>query len=369
MRFIQKKEGVTIQMIKKKVKCPSCGYETTIQGKSGETKKITCPQCNSIGLFQFPQRQGLTKPSERSMMLTVSSLTKSFNGKKAVNDASFSVRKGEIFGFLGPNGAGKTTTIKAILGLLFPDTGQILIENQNLINNEKKIKEKVGYLPEKVAFYDNLTALQNLEFYAEMKKADISQCEILLHEFGLSEAMHQKVGTFSKGMIQRLGMARAIIGPPSFLILDEPSSGLDPRGVVFIREKIRALNEQGVTLFISSHILSEIQAICHRVGIINKGSIVAVDDISNLQNRLQLRPKLVLTLETVKKEFITAIESIDGVFSVKHEKDTLEVFCRKETKAIVVLTLSKKNATVKDIQTIDPSLEEVFMRFTEADSA
>ena len=361
--------GVICYMIEKKIKCPSCGYETIIQGEPGETKKIICPKCNKKGFFEFSKQKEKKKPSDKDIMLSVTSLTKSFNGKKAVNNASFSVHKGEIFGFLGPNGAGKTTSIKAILGLLYPNNGQILIDNQNLMHDEKKIKEQVGYLPEKVAFYENLTALQNLEFYAEMKDADKSQCKTLLKEFGLADSINQKVGTFSKGMNQRLGMARAIIGTPSFLILDEPSSGLDPRGVVFIREKIKALNEQGVTIFISSHILSEIQAICHRVGIINKGSIVAVDDINNLQNRLQLRPKLVLSLETVKKEFITALESIEGVFSVKQEKDTLEVFCRKELKATVVLTLSKKKATIKDIQTMDPSLEEVFMRFTEADAA
>lgn len=356
-------------MIGKKVRCPFCGYETKIKGDPGETKKITCPECNKTGVFQFPSQNELTKPVHDSVMLSVTSLTKSFNGKKAVNNASFTVHKGEIFGFLGPNGAGKTTTIKAILGLLFPENGQILIDNTSVLLDEKKVKKHIGYLPEKVSFYENLTAIQNLEFYAEMKKADKSECQILLKEFGLGDAMNQKVGTFSKGMIQRLGMARAIIGTPNFLILDEPSSGLDPRGVVFIREKIKSLNNQGVTIFISSHILSEIQAICHRVGIIHKGSIVAVDDINNLQNRLQLRPKLILSLDSVKEEYINALESLDGVYSVKQNKNNLEVFCKKDMKSTVVLTLAKKKANILDIQARDPSLEEVFMRFTEADAA
>lgn len=353
-------------MVEKKIKCPSCGYETMITGKPGETKKVTCPQCKSTGLFQFPTIEHASNASSNSIKLRVSSLSKSFNGKNAVDNASFSVRKGEIFGFLGPNGAGKTTSIKAILGLLYPNKGQILIDDQNVFTDEKKVKQHIGYLPEKVSFYENLTALQNLEFYAELKKADKSQCIPLIKEFGLADSIHQKVGTFSKGMNQRLGMARAVIGNPSFLILDEPSNGLDPRGVVFIREKIKALNDQGVTIFISSHILSEIQAICHRVGIINKGSIVAVDDIGNLQNRLQLRPKLVLTVKQGKKEFVEVIESIDGVFSVKLEKNTLEVFCKKQSKAEVIRTLHKNNVTILDIQTVDPSLEDVFMRFTEA---
>jgi len=353
-------------MIEKKVKCPSCGFETMIQGEPGESKILVCPNCDKKGMFQFPGPKRTLENEKGLSMLSVTSLTKTFNGKKAVNNASFSVKKGEIFGFLGPNGAGKTTTIKAVLGLLFADEGRILIEDKNLMTDEKHVKEHIGYLPEKVAFYENLTALQNLEFYAEMKQADKAQCRILLKEFGLGDAVNQKVGTFSKGMNQRLGMARAILGDPSFLILDEPSSGLDPRGVVFIREKIKELNDQGVTIFISSHILSEIQAICHRVGIINKGSIVAVDDIENLQNRLQLQPKLVLTLDNVKKEFVTAVEGIDEVSSVKQNNKVLEVFCKKKAKAQVILTLAKKKATILDIQTMDPSLEEVFMRFTEA---
>jgi len=366
--YVSTINGCYYHMIEKKVKCPSCGFETTIQGSPGEIIKITCPQCNKKGMFQFPGQIKTTIQSENHMMLSVRSLTKTFNGKKAVNNASFTVKKGEIFGFLGPNGAGKTTSIKAILGLLFPENGQILINNKNVLSDEKNVKQHIGYLPEKVSFYENLTAIQNLEFYAEMKNADKAQCKILLKEFGLADAINQKVGTFSKGMNQRLGMARAIIGNPSFIILDEPSSGLDPRGVVFIREKIKALNDQGVTIFISSHILSEIQAICHRVGIINKGNIVAVDDINNLQNRLQLRPKLVLTMKIVKEEYSKALESIEGVYSVKQVKERLEVICEKTAKANIVLALAKKKADIIDIQTEDPSLEEVFMRFTEVDT-
>jgi ABC-type multidrug transport system ATPase subunit len=355
-------------MNQKKVKCPSCGSEQEIIGKPGETVTITCSNCSTKGVFQFPQENESEKKDSSSLMLSVDSVSKSFNRKKAVNNASFSVKKGEIFGFLGPNGAGKTTTIKAILGLLYPDNGTILIDNQNIFDDEKNVKKNIGYLPEKVAFYENLTAIQNLEFYAEMKHADRLQCKELLKEFGLADAINQKVGTFSKGMTQRLGMARAVIGNPSFIILDEPSNGLDPRGVVFVREKIKKLNEQGATVFISSHILSEIQTICHRVGIINKGVIAAVDDIFNLQNRLQLRPKLIISLESVKEEFITTLKAIDGVSSVEQYRNTLDVFCKKEVKATVIFTLLNKKANILDIHTMDPSLEDVFMHFTEADA-
>ena len=157
------------------------------------------------------QEQG----NSTSTVIQVNNLSKIYDAIKAVDDVSFKVKNGEIFGFLGPNGAGKTTTIKAILGLIQVNSGEISINGISIKNNEKLVKKHVGYLPEKIAFYDNLTALQNLFFYAEMKNASKAECKTLIDEFGLSEAINKKVGKFSKGMVQRLGMARAILGNPS----------------------------------------------------------------------------------------------------------------------------------------------------------
>ena len=199
------------------------------------------------------------KPSEE---IYVHQLTKNYKDITAVKNISFRIKKGEIFGFLGPNGAGKTTTIKAILGHININQGTIKIHNENIKHNHKQANKYLGYLPEKVAFYNNLTALKNMHFYAEMKQATKEECEPLIREFGLSQAINKKVGQYSKGMTQRLGMARAILGNPPIIILDEPSSGLDPRGVVQIRDKIIELNKKfNTTFFISSHILSEIQAV------------------------------------------------------------------------------------------------------------
>ncbi|MEA3457247.1 MAG: ABC transporter ATP-binding protein [Candidatus Thermoplasmatota archaeon] len=352
-------------MISKTVKCSKCGHETTINGESGERVILTCPKCNTKGKYVFPEKGKQAEKTSSPSAIEVHRLTKSFNGLKAVNNASFKVKKGEVFGFLGPNGAGKTTTIKAILGLIHPNTGQIKINGINTKDDSKSAKSYVGYLPEKVAFYDNLTALQNMYFYADMKHASRFECEPLLVEMGLEHAINKKVGKFSKGMQQRLGMARALLGSPPILILDEPSGGLDPRGVALIRKKIKEMKEKGSSVFVSSHILAEVQEVCDRVGIISKGVVVAEDSVDRLRDRLKLKPKLVLELESTSKKVVKAIKTLDGVDHVEVIGVMLHIECDPKSKSKIIIAVEKAGGNIINIQTMEPSLEEVFMRFTE----
>ncbi len=352
-------------MPEKTIKCPFCGYVETTKDDPREIRKITCPSCQRVGTFQFPDDPKTNTPEMKSSAISVVELTKTFGTVPAVDGVSFHIMKGEIFGFLGPNGAGKTTTIKAILGLLYPDQGEIRINGTDIFTNEKKAKSQIGYLPEKVSFYNNLTALQNLMFCAEMKRASREWCLPLLMEFGLGDDAHKKVRAFSKGMTQKLGMAQAVMGNPSILILDEPSSGLDPRGVVFIREKIKYMQSQGATILVSSHILSEIQAMCDRVCIINKGRIVAMDKISNLGTRLQIKPRIVIQLDTVTVNVIKAVEQIKDVDQVETKGNSIEVSCLPTAKAHVILSVVQAGGNIINLQTKEPSLEEVFMKFTE----
>jgi len=201
-------------MTAKTVKCPKCKNELTTTGKPGEKTHIICPKCNSKGVFTFPIEKTELKTTTDSLTIEVRNLTKKYNNFKAVDDVSFNVRSGEIFGFLGPNGAGKTTTIKSMLGLIHANSGEIKINGFDIKKRGKDAKKYVGYLPEKVAFYDNLTALQNMYFYAEMKKIPKEECKPLIEEMGIGDAVNKKVGKFSKGMQQRLGMARALLGNP-----------------------------------------------------------------------------------------------------------------------------------------------------------
>ena len=353
-------------MIEKTIKCPQCGHIKTISGDSGERKKITCPKCGSTGLFVFPgDPQKNQPPINNGESIRVANLTKIYSDIKAVNNASFIVKKGEVFGFLGPNGAGKTTTIKSIIGLIHPNTGQIYINGINTIDNSKLSKKFIGYLPEKVAFYDNLTALQNMYFYADMKEVPRKECEALIREMGLEHAIHKKVGEFSKGMQQRLGMARSLLGSPPILILDEPSGGLDPRGVALIRNKIKEMKKKGSSVFVSSHILAEVQEVCDRVGIISKGVIVAEDTVDRLRTRLNLKPKLVLELENMKKQIVGEVKKLKGVDHVESIGVMLHVTCDPKSKSKIIIAIEKAGGNIINIHTMEPSLEEVFMRFTE----
>jgi ABC-type multidrug transport system ATPase subunit len=348
------------------VKCPTCKTTSTVSGEPGEKILLTCPQCNQKGAFTIPGEKSENATGTNSATIEVSGLTKSYNHFTAVKNVSFTVNKGEIFGFLGPNGAGKTTTIKSMLDLIHANTGNVKINGIDVRLHGKEAKKYVGYMPEKVAFYDNLTALQNLRFYAEIKHSSKEECTHLIEEFGLGETGKKRVGKFSKGMVQRLGMARAILGNPPILILDEPSGGLDPRGVVLIRDKILEMKKKGTTIFVSSHILSEIQEICDRVGIINKGVLVAQDTVEGLSKKLNLKPQITVSVDSMSAKIENAIKKLPGVDSVTTKGNTLEIVCDGAMKAKVILAISTAGGNIQNIQTKEPSLEEVFMRYTEA---
>jgi len=349
-------------MIEKTIMCPNCKNKLTIQGNPGEKIYITCPKCDTKGKYIFPGGITPSETSDTPSALEIIDLTKTFNGFKAVDNVSFSVKKGEIFGFLGPNGAGKTTTIKAILGLIHTNSGKIKINNYDIKENEIEAKRSIGYLPERVSFYENLTPLQTLHFFCELQDVDKSGARELLDEVGLSDAIDRKVGNFSKGMLQLLGIAQTMIGEIPVYIFDEPMSGLDPRWVKIVREMILKLNQKGATIMFSSHILSEVQNLCDRVVIINKGKIIAKDTVDNLNTHLKIKPRLEITIPELNGKIPENIRKIDGIISIDAKKDTLTITCDSSARINIISEIKNKKFDVKDIKTIEPSLEEAFMK-------
>jgi len=289
-------------------------------------------------------------------------LTKRFKEVLAVDSLSLKVQKGEIFGFLGPNGAGKSTTIKMVMGLFHPTSGSAFINGEPAGPDSVELRRDIGFLPERISFYDNLTPIQTLNFYCELRGADKSVVPSLIKEVGLEHAANRKVGTFSKGMVQLLGVAQAMIGKPSIYIMDEPTGGLDARWVKAVREKIRSLNEQGATIIFSSHILSEVQALCHRVAIIDKGRLVVEGTVEDISSHLRIRPRLWIQASGIDQGTISAIRSIGGVEEVSVDDKTLLVTCEAEVRMNVMVALHERGVTVRDFKTIDPSLEEAFVR-------
>lgn len=354
-------------MITKTVICPKCNAQITCHGNPEDKIQVSCPNCNEKGIAVFPAEKMFSKTTGDSYVIEVKNLTKTYDGIRAVDHVSFNVSQGEIFGFLGPNGAGKTTTIKAILGLIFPSSGETRINGFNVMEHGKKARKRVGYLPENIAFYDNLTALQTLYFYSEIKHASKDECRNLLRYIGLEDAINRKVGGFSKGMVQRLGIAQALLGNPTLLILDEPTKGLDPQGAWQIREKIGELKEKGVTVFLSSHILSEVQEVCDRVGILDKGALIAEDTVAGLSKKLMMKPQIRIELVEASADVLDAVKEIDGVDDAKFiESSILEVTCDSRVRAEIIRTIEKVGGTVINFQTKEPSLEEIFMKYVRA---
>jgi ABC-2 type transport system ATP-binding protein len=224
------------------------------------------------------------------MIIETEGLTKKYGTQTAVNNLTLQIREGEVFGFLGPNGAGKTTTLLMFLGLTEPSSGKVRVIGFDPAREPLRVKEKVGYLPENVGFYDDMDARQNLRFIARLNRIpdgiSAKKIDELLKQVGLFEEGKKKVGTYSKGMRQRLGIAEVLIKEPKLIFLDEPTIGLDPDGTNRMLDLIHSLSrEKNITIFLSSHLLDQVQRICDRVGIMIKGNLVAIGPIQELAKK------------------------------------------------------------------------------------
>ena len=300
------------------------------------------------------------------MSITVSNLTKIYGTQKAVNNISFTVGRGEIVGFLGPNGAGKSTTMKMITGYLQADSGIITVGGQTVSLNSLSTKKKIGYLPELNPLYYDMYVREYLGFTGGIQQVKnlAAKVEAVIETVGLQLEANKKIGQLSKGYKQRVGLAAALIHDPEVLILDEPTTGLDPNQIIEIREVIKRLGKDKTVLF-SSHILQEVEAICDRVIIINRGNIVADDLLSNLQ-------KASPAIQTISVQFkesvsIDWLSSLQAVTSIKDiAPGSFNIQCTNaETVKKQLLQLSiDKNLNIVSLQSIEHSLEEVFRELT-----
>ena len=289
---------------------------------------------------------------------------------KALDNLSFKVGKGEIFGFLGPNGAGKTTTIKCITGILRCDSGTILIDGKNIEQNDFENKNKIGFLPEQVGLYGNLTPIQTLKYYGGFYSLSDSTIQErgskLLELLGLDNSLGKTVDEFSLGMKKRLALATALLHEPEILVLDEPTSGLDPRGVKALRKLLLDLNKKGLTILLSSHILSEVQEICTDVGIINNGKMVTQGPISEIilaVEKTAIKLSLRVNNFTEKEEKILTknkkIKIINKKDLGKHKMILLEL--KEDLIPWVTNKLVSNGTQIYSIEPHTTTLEDVFL--------
>jgi len=286
----------------------------------------------------------------------------------AVDDLDLTVYEGEIFGVLGPNGAGKSTTIDMIMDYVRPSSGSATVLGYDAQAETRAIHERVGILPDGYGLYDRLTGRKHLEYTISLKRAD-DDVEDVLRRVSLDAAAADRVvGGYSKGMTQRLALGMALVGDPDLLILDEPSSGLDPNGVRLVREIAREHAERGKTVFFSSHILSQVEAVCDRVAILNRGQLVAVDSIAGLRDALDTGSTVTLTLESVPES--TTLTEVAGVTDVAVEDRTVRVsVADAAAKVDVIDRIREDGATVLDVSIAESSLEDLFSAYTGDDPA
>lgn len=301
---------------------------------------------------------------ETESAVAVEGLSKSFGALKAVQDLTFEVRPGEIYGFLGPNGAGKTT-IKMILGLVHPDVGRVRIEGLNLSERPHEIKRRIGFLPQNVAFYSHLTARQTLEFYASLRGWQGDGIDDALERVGLKAFADKKVGTFSGGMVQLLGVAQALLGDPHLVIMDEPTAGLDPNWRRVLKDRVLEIHRTGATVFFSSHILAEVQDLASQVIILSRGRLVAQGTVDRLGANMSLKSHLTVSVEGLAPNAAKVLEGLAGVEVVSADGSDLVVACDHERELAVLLGLHEAKVVVRDFRTEDPTLEEVFLKYTE----
>ena len=245
---------------------------------------------------------------EREPIIETEGLTKVYGSQTAVNQLTFQIREGEVFGFLGPNGAGKTTTLLMFMGLTEPTSGKVRVCGFDPARDPLGVKERVGYLPENVGFYEDMDARQNLRFVARLNRipddVSLERIEGLLNVVGLLEEAEKKVGIYSKGMRQRLGIAEVLVKEPKVIFLDEPTIGLDPDGTNRMLNLIHSLSrEKNITVFLSSHLLDQVQRICDRVGIMIKGELVAIGPIQELGQKKLGIDKGYYTLEEIYMKY------------------------------------------------------------------
>ncbi len=286
----------------------------------------------------------------------------------AVADLDLTVERGEVFGFLGPNGAGKSTTIDVLLDFVRPTAGSATMLGFDVHAETERVRERIGVLPEGFGLYDRLSGRRHLRFAAEWADAGDPDIAALLNRVGLDPAdAGRPVGDYSKGMTQRLALAMALVGDPDLLVLDEPSSGLDPNGIRLLRDLVREEAERGTTVFFSSHVLGQVEAVCDRVGILADGDLVAVDSVAGLREAVGAGSELRLRLAN-DDPLDVDVGAIDGVERVRRADGRLHVTpTDPRAKARVVSRLWTAGIEVLDVDSESVSLEDVFAAYTTGD--
>lgn len=309
-------------------------------------------------------------------MIEVKNVTKKYGSFTAIDNISFNIEEGEIVGLLGPNGAGKSTTMNMITGFIEPTEGEIIINGFDILKKSKKAKKQIGYMPEGVPLYYDLTVKEFINYMADLKmvpkKARKENVEKIMEQTNLIDVKNKLIRNLSRGYKQRVSMAGALVGNPKILILDEPTVGLDPKQITEIRTLIKSLGKEH-TIILSSHILSEVSQICEKVIIINKGKIVAIDTPENLEDKVKERNVVTVTVEDKENKIEEVTKKIEGIKELKLIKDNEDgtkeytITSEKEVdiRKAIFEQYAKEQITIFELKKTEATLEDAFMKLIE----
>jgi ABC-2 type transport system ATP-binding protein len=345
--------------IQKTVFCPNCGETLTSSGELGEIKRITCPACGTKGRVTFGSQRPLVDAA-----IEVSNLKKVYDTLVAVNDISFSVKKGEIFAFLGPNGAGKTTTVEIIESIREPTAGIVNLFGRNIATSFNEVKERIGILPQEFHSFELLTVRETLVYFSKLykKQADIDG---IIDAMDLNSSKDMLYRNLSGGLKQRVGVAISLVNDPDIVFLDEPTTGLDPKARREVWEVIADLRNKGKTVFLTTHYMEEAEYLADHIAIIHKGKIIAEGSLDELINRYGKGS--VLHIQNCQMKNAAEIMKKKG-FNV-HKEGNGDIAVRIEYKDRVLEVLSFLRHECIDYNSIDirrPNLEEIFLQLTGA---
>lgn len=306
-------------------------------------------------------------------IIELNELTKVYGEYKAVDGLTLSIEKGEVFGLLGPNGAGKSTTILMMLGLIEPTSGTIQVNGIDPVRKPIEVKKHVGYLPDHLGFYPQMTGMENLLYIASLNGYQKDRAEKLaielLQQVGLSDAAHKKTGTYSRGMKQRLGIAEVLMKEPEIIILDEPTLGLDPEGVRDLLQLIRQLNEErNITILLSSHQLHQVQQICDRVGIFVKGKLIAQGNLAELVQKLFENEAFIVEAKTssIDDQLVQEIEQLDGVNRIeKVSNEEFVCYCTEDLSSRIAEKIVSSGTKLYKLNRKNFGLDEIYHRYFE----
>jgi Cu-processing system ATP-binding protein len=301
----------------------------------------------------------------KNNVIEVSDVFRYYGEVLAVDGVTLTVHKGETLGLIGHNGAGKSTLFKMMLGLIRPSSGEIHINGTPVHGGAfRELRRSIGYLPENVVFYDNLTGLETLQFFAALKGCNRGKCLPLLEKVGLAHAATRRVDGYSKGMRQRLGFAQALLGKPRILFLDEPTIGLDPEGIREFYLILKELNEQSVTVVITSHILSEIQERVQRLAVMKSGKLHALGTVQELREAVDLPLVIRVRLQSAPELLHNALQDLAIEMPVMDGPDAV-IRCHRAQKMDILRRLGGLGDAVKDVMVREPTLEDVFLGYSE----